>query len=64
MADDEGIIDAYRIREMTGIGTPRVFPISRATKKKKKPAPAEGESPEKTEEKESPKSGEGIDIEV
>ncbi len=64
MADDEGIIDVYRIREAAGIGMPRVFPLSRVGKKKRRPAQEEGESPEKTKEKGSPKSGEGVDIEV
>ena len=64
MADDEGIIDVYRVREVTGIGPPRVFPKSRVVKKKKSPEQEEGEALEKTEEEGSPKSGEGIDIEV
>ena len=64
MADDEGIIDVYRVREVTGIGPPRVFPMSRVAKKKKGPAQEEEESLEKAREKESPESGEGIDIEV
>ncbi len=64
MADDGGIIDVYRIREVTGIGAPRVFPKTRVVKKKKGPTEEAGETPEKTEEKESPKSGEGVDIEV
>jgi len=64
MADDEGIIDVYRVREVTGIGPPRVFPMSRVAKKKKRPAQEEAEPLEETIEEESPKSGEGIDIEV
>lgn len=63
MADNEGIIDVYRVREVTGIGPPRVFPMSRVVKKKKRP-PQEEEPLEETKEEESPKSGEGIDIEV
>ena len=64
MADDEGIIDVYRIREVTGISTPHVFPKSRVAKKKKRPAQEEGEYLDETIEEESPKSGEGIDIEA
>jgi len=64
MADNEGIIDVYRVREAAGIGMPRVSPMSRVGKKKKRPAQKEEESPEKTKEKGSPKSGEGVDIEV
>ncbi|HXW68216.1 MAG TPA: hypothetical protein VEJ88_01305 [Dissulfurispiraceae bacterium] len=63
MADDEGIINIYRIREVTGIGTPHVFPKSRVAKKKKSQDQEEGDYLEKTEE-ESPKSGQGIDIEA
>ncbi|MGO9016495.1 MAG: hypothetical protein ACLQF0_16105 [Dissulfurispiraceae bacterium] len=64
MADDEGIIDVYRVREVTGIGPPRVFPMSRVAKRKKRPVQEEAEPLEETIEEESPKSGEGIDIEV
>jgi hypothetical protein len=64
MADDEGIIDVYRIREVTAISTPHVFPKSRVANKKKRPAHEEVEALENTKEEESPKSGEGIDIEV
>ena len=64
MADDEGIIEIYRVREVTAIGTPRVFPSSRVAKKMKRPPQEAGEAVEETKEKESPKSGEGIDIEV
>lgn len=38
MADDDGIIDVYRVREVAGIGPPRVFPNSRIAKKKRDPA--------------------------
>jgi len=64
MADDDGIIELYRIREVTGIGTPNVFPRRRVVNKKKSPTQEEGEALENIKEEESPKSGEGIDIEV
>ncbi len=65
MADYEGIIiDVYRVRDLTGIGPPRVFPLSRVEKKKERPAREEEASPEETTEEESPGSGEGIDIKV
>jgi len=64
MADDEGIIDIYRIREVTSIGTPHVFPSSRVLKKMKRPPHEAEEVVDETIEKESPKSGEGIDIEA
>jgi len=62
MADDDGIIDVYRIREVTGISTPHVFPKSRVAKKQKSPAQEEGEYMDETTEEGSPKSGEGVDI--
>ena len=66
MADDDGIIEVYRVREVAGIGPPSVFPYSRVAKKKKSPghAPEEEEYLEETNEEEPPKSGKGVDIEV
>ncbi len=65
MADDADIMDLLRIRQVLGIGTPRVFPLSRVAKKKKRqPYREEEESQEETKDKKSPKSGEGVDIEV
>ncbi len=66
MADDDGIIDVYRVREVAGIGPPRVFPNSRVAKKKRSPghAPEDEENQEETNEEEQPKSGKGVDIEV
>jgi|GEM_PF-2832948 hypothetical protein len=64
MADDEDLLDLLRIREVLGIGTPRVFPLGPIGKRKKRPSREEEESWEKTKEKKPPKSGEGVDIEV
>lgn len=66
MADYEGIIDGYRVREVTGIGPPRVFPLARITRKKQRPGPVqeEAEYPKEIKEEEPPRSGEGVDIEA
>jgi len=64
MADDDGIIERYRIREVTGIGTTNVFPRRRVVNKKRSHTQEEGEALENIKEEESPKSGKGIDIEV
>ena len=66
MADDDGIIEIYRIREVAGIGPPHVFPNSRVAKKKKGPGHAQEEEEylEETIEEEPPKSGNSVDIEV
>jgi len=65
MAADDDIIDLLRIREVMGIGTPRVFPLNRVAKnKKRQTSREEGKSPEQTKNNKPPKSGEGVDIEV
>ncbi|MBF0558738.1 MAG: hypothetical protein HQL08_08160 [Nitrospirae bacterium] len=68
MANDEGIGDVYRIVGIRNIGTPRVFPKSNYSKKKKKRS--ETENPERTEEESAgPSTGpdeqsHGVDIKV
>ena len=54
MADDGGIIDVYRIREVTGIGAPRVFPKTRVAKKKRAPLKRQGKLRRKQKRKSLP----------